>query len=74
MDQTGVWRAGAGARGCGPHCPPVPRKDPARDEASEALWAGQRELLWAYKDPAAAQEERGVAAIFAGSVSMKFGE
>ena len=27
-------------RGCGPHCPPVPQKDPARDEASEAPRAG----------------------------------
>ena len=27
-------------RGCGPHCPPVSRKDPARDEASGAPRAG----------------------------------
>ena len=28
-------------RGYGSHCPPVPRKDPARDEASEAPRAGR---------------------------------
>ena len=28
-------------RWCGPHCPPVPRKDLARDEASEAPRAGR---------------------------------
>ena len=28
-------------RGCGPHCPPVPRKDPARDEASAPPHAGR---------------------------------
>ena len=29
-----VMGAGAGARGCGPHHPPVSRKSPARDESS----------------------------------------
>ena len=29
-----VTGAGAGARGCGPHHPPVSRKSPARDESS----------------------------------------
>ena len=28
-------------RGCGPHCPPVSRKNPARDEASGAPRAGR---------------------------------
>ena len=28
-------------RGCGPHCPPVSRKSPARDEASGAPRAGR---------------------------------
>ena len=28
-------------RGCGPHCPPVPLKNPARDEASGAPRAGR---------------------------------
>ena len=28
-------------RECGPHCPPVPRKDTAKDEAREAPRAGR---------------------------------
>ena len=38
VGQTG---AQGPVRGCGPHCPPVPRKDPARDQASEAPRAGR---------------------------------
>ena len=40
------WRAGAVVRGCGPHCPPVPRKDLARDEASEATRAGRGNAIF----------------------------
>ena len=38
VGQTGAqWLV----RGCGPHCPPVSRKNPARDEASRAPLAGR---------------------------------
>ena len=38
VGQTG---AQGPVRGCGPHCPPVSRKNPARDEASVAPRAGR---------------------------------
>ena len=34
LQRRRVTGAGAGARGCGPHHPPVSRKSPARDEPS----------------------------------------
>ena len=34
------WRAGL-VRGCGPHCPPVSRNNPVRDEASRAPRVGR---------------------------------
>ena len=34
MHRRWATGAGAGARGCGPHHPPVSRKSPARDESS----------------------------------------
>ena len=34
MQRQRATGAGAGARGCGPHHPPVSRKSPARDESS----------------------------------------
>jgi len=33
-------------RGCGPHCPPVSRKNPARDEASGAVKEKTRHPRW----------------------------
>ena len=47
MCRGGGSRAQGLVRGCGPHCPPVSRKNPARDEARDG--AEQRRLLWAYK-------------------------
>ena len=42
-DAEAVGQTGAQGlvRGCGPHCPPVSRKNPARDEASGAPRAGR---------------------------------
>ena len=41
VGQTG---AQGPVRGCGPHCPPAPRKDPTRNEPSEAPAQGGAEI------------------------------
>ena len=42
---TGAW---AGARGCGPHHPPVSRKSPARDESSFGCVVQTRQFLFVF--------------------------
>ena len=43
-----VTGAGAGARGCGPHHPPVSRKSPARDESSFGCVVQTRQFLFVF--------------------------
>ena len=45
MQRRRVTGAGAGARGCGPHHPPVSRKSPARDESSFGCVVQTRQFL-----------------------------
>ena len=40
--------AGAGARGCGPHHPPVSRKSPARDKSSFGCVVQTRQFLFVF--------------------------